>query len=882
MDGFTVTILLASFCVAYIIMCYVKIFKEKSTLPPGPFPLPLIGNLLQIDTNNIVTSMNKLKDKYGPVFTLYLGPNPGLVICGYKAVKEALIDQGDAFADRGDYPVFLNYFDKHDIGFTNGEKWKSLRRFALITLRNFGMGKKSIEERIQEEASFLIAELSKTKRSPTDLTAYFANTVSNVICSIVFGSRFDYKDKRLMAITNSINNNFRIMSSMWGTLYNMYPDLMDYLPGPHQRMGKNYQDITDIVVESIKYHEKTLDPNCPRDYIDCFLIKIMQDYGKDQPNPVFYKKSLLMSIHNLLFGGTETVSTTLRYGTLILMKYPEIAERMREEIDQVVGRNRSPSMEDRSKMPFTDATINEIMRFCDVIPLSLPRSTSRNTFYRGYNLPKGIYVTPFLTSVHRDPTQFAEPSKFNPKHFLDDKGCFKKEEALMPFAAGKRICPGENLARMELFIFFTSLLQNFNFNPTITKEEIKLEPIATGLGTSPYPYKASERASERVSERASERARDTQASGPRPLPIVGNLHQINTKDLVKSIDDLSKKFGSVFTIYLGPRPSVVLYGYKAVKEALVDQADSFSGRGQFPAVQRFTQGNGIAFSNGEKWKVLRRFALTTLRNFGMGKKSVEERIQEEAHFLLKELRKTKQIPFDPTFFLSRAVSNVICSIVFGSRFDYEDEEFLTLLGLINDNFQLLSSGWGTFYNIFPEVMNHLPGPHNRIFRNFEKMKLMIQEILKSHQETLQPDCPRDLIDCFLVKMQKEKENPVSKFNPETLIMTTLNLFFGGTETVSTTMRYGILILMKYPDIRERNAHLLNSDQCLRLRSSLDLHPKRREPDGLFLFGVSFFLTLEFTLLDTSRFAARKKKNIGDQSLYRLCRMLIGYRVFHLS
>ncbi|XP_063287207.1 cytochrome P450 2F2-like [Pelobates fuscus] len=489
MDGFTVTLLSASFCVAYIIMCYVKIFKEKSTLPPGPFPLPLIGNLLQIDTNNIVTSMNKLKDKYGPVFTLYLGPNPGLVICGYNAVKEALIDQGDAFADRGDYPVFLNYLGKHDIGFTNGEKWKSLRRFALITLRNFGMGKKSIEERIQEEASFLRAELSKTKRSPTDLTAYFANTVSNVICSIVFGSRFDYEDKRLMAITNSINNNFRIMSSMWGTLYNMYPDLMDYLPGPHQRMRKNYQDITDIVLESIKYHEKTLDPNCPRDYIDCFLIKIMQDYGKDQPNPVFYKKSLLMSIHNLLFGGTETVSTTLRYGTLILMKYPEIAERMREEIDQVVGRNRSPSMEDRSKMPFTDATINEIMRFCDVIPLSLPRSTSRDTFYRGYNLPKGTYVTPFLTSVHRDPTQFAEPSKFNPKHFLDDKGCFKKEEALMPFAAGKRICPGETLARMELFIFFTSLLQNFNFNPTISKEEIKLEPIATGLGTVPMDYK---------------------------------------------------------------------------------------------------------------------------------------------------------------------------------------------------------------------------------------------------------------------------------------------------------------------------------------------------------------------------------------------------------
>ncbi|XP_069602826.1 cytochrome P450 2F3-like isoform X1 [Ranitomeya imitator] len=487
MDWSSTFVLLIIFCVSYIILSYMRIFKEKSTLPPGPMPIPFLGNLLQINTSDIVSTLMKLKDKYGPVYTLYLGPKPGVVICGYKALKEALIDQNDAFGDRGDYPVFLNFIGDHDIGFTNGESWKNRRRFALLTLRNFGMGKKSIEERILEEVQFLIKEFENTKQSPVDLTIFLARAVSNVICSIIYGNRFDYEDKRLLAITASIYNNFCVMSSTWGTLYNMFPNLMDYLPGPHKKIWRNFQDIYDISADLIENHEKTLDPKNPRDYIDCFLIKIKQE--ADIPDTSFYIKSLPRTIQNLLFGGTETVSTTLRYGILILMKYPEIAERIQKEIDNVVGRDRSPSIADRSKMPYTEATIHEFMRFCDVIPISLPRSTSTNTVFRGFSIPKGTLITPLLTSVHYDPEYYTEPNMFNPNNFLDEKGLFKKNDAHMPFAAGKRICLGESLARMELFLFFTSLLQNFTFKPMVSKEELDIRPTASGLGSVPPEYK---------------------------------------------------------------------------------------------------------------------------------------------------------------------------------------------------------------------------------------------------------------------------------------------------------------------------------------------------------------------------------------------------------
>ncbi|NXI10816.1 CP2H1 protein, partial [Irena cyanogastra] len=165
--------------------------------------------------------------------------------------------------------------------------------------------------------------------------------------------------------------------------------------------------------------------------------------------------------------------------------------------------------------------------------------------------------------------------------------------------------------------------------------------------------------------------------GPIAFPIVGNLLQINPWNLPESLKELSEKYGPVFRVHLGPQKVVVLYGYDVVKEALVDQGDDFSGRGTLPLIKKLFQGTGIVTSNGETWKQLRRFALTTLRDFGMGKKSIEERIQEEAHFLVERLKNTRERPLNPGNFLIHAVSNIICSIVFGDRFDYEDKKFLT-------------------------------------------------------------------------------------------------------------------------------------------------------------------------------------------------------------
>uniref|UniRef100_A0A8B9HCF9 Uncharacterized protein n=1 Tax=Astyanax mexicanus TaxID=7994 RepID=A0A8B9HCF9_ASTMX len=182
--------------------------------------------------------------------------------------------------------------------------------------------------------------------------------------------------------------------------------------------------------------------------------------------------------------------------------------------------------------------------------------------------------------------------------------------------------------------------------------------------------------------------------GPLALPVLGNLFMLNKSAPFKSFLEWSKIYGPVMTVYLGPQRAVVLVGYDTVKEALVDQPDDFAGRAQIAFLHRVVRGYGLVIGNGERWRQLRRFTLTTLRDFGMGRKRIENWIQEEIKHLHNSLRETKSAPFDPTFIVSRAVSNVICALVFGQRFRYEDNNLLRLLQIINKLVRFGSSPWG--------------------------------------------------------------------------------------------------------------------------------------------------------------------------------------------
>ncbi|XP_040179121.1 cytochrome P450 2G1-like isoform X1 [Rana temporaria] len=489
MEIFSTTTLLLIVCLILLILSITRARKHqnKGRLPPGPTPLPIIGNILQLNGKEVFKSLKKLSEKYGPVYTIHMGMETVVVLCSYDVVKEALIDNADDFGARGHMPLLDRISSGgHGVVASNGERWKQLRRFSLMTLRNFGMGKKSIEERIKEEAYFLTEEFSKTKSQSVDPTFYFAKAVSNVICSVVFGSRFEYEDKMFLQLLALLHEIFKGFSSVWGQMYNVFPKVVGKIPGPHHKMFKAIDGIQSFIAERVKMHKETLDPASPRDFIDCFLLKMEQE--KDVPQTEFHMEGIVNSTFDLFGAGTETVSTTLRYGLLILLKHADVEERIHKEIDHVIGRNRAPCIEDRSRMPYMDAVIHEIQRFIDLIPMGVPHKVIRDVHFRDFIIPKDTTVYTMLSSVLQDPKQFKYPKEFNPGHFLDENGKFRRNDGYMPFSSGKRICLGEGLAKMELFLFFATILQNFTLRSPVDPQDLDLTPQMSGFGNIPHPY----------------------------------------------------------------------------------------------------------------------------------------------------------------------------------------------------------------------------------------------------------------------------------------------------------------------------------------------------------------------------------------------------------
>uniref|UniRef100_A0AAY4DTF6 Cytochrome P450 n=1 Tax=Denticeps clupeoides TaxID=299321 RepID=A0AAY4DTF6_9TELE len=269
---------------------------------------------------------------------------------------------------------------------SNGERWRQLRRFTLTTLRDFGMGRKKMESWIQEESKHLVDLLRENQPAPFDPTFFLSRAVSNVICALVFGQRFSYKDAQLLKL---------FFFSTLSQLYNIFPRLMDYLPGQHHAIFREVNELRKFSTEKIREHQETLNPDDPRDYIDCFLMRLNENLVSTE----FHHENLTATVLNLFLAGTETTSSTMRYTMMLLIKYPDIQEKMQKEIDNVIGQTRSPTMEDRKSLPFTNAVIHEAQRFLDLVPLNVPHYATKDISFKGYIIPK-VTVTTGMLSIN--------------------------------------------------------------------------------------------------------------------------------------------------------------------------------------------------------------------------------------------------------------------------------------------------------------------------------------------------------------------------------------------------------------------------------------------------------------------------------------------------
>ncbi|XP_056419935.1 cytochrome P450 2K4-like [Hyla sarda] len=471
-----------------VILFLANVFRNQKqgkykNFPPGPKPLPILGNILMLDMSKPHNTFYQLSKEYGSIFSIHIGMTKMVILCGYDTIKDALINNAEVFSERPHSPLFAKTSKGHGIVFANGENWKVMRRFTLSTLRDYGMGKKSIENKITEEAECLVQKLRSYEGKPFGDFTSIIGAVTNIIVAILLSKRYDYEDPTILRLMHLVNENVKLLGSPWVRLYNSFPGLMDRLPGPHKTIFKNTEEYQGFIRRTFTKYKTELDVNDQRNLIDTFLFK--QQEGKQESTLYYHNDNLTVLVGDLFGAGMETTSTTLRWSILLMMKYPKIQTKVQNEIDKVIG-SAQVQMEHRKQLPYTDAVVHEIQRFGDIAPNTVPHVASQDVTFKGYFIPKGTTILPVLHSIHMDEEYFEKPKEFYPEHFLDSEGKFKKNEAFIPFSIGKRSCAGETLAKMEMFLFFTTLVQHFTFKAP-PGAILDLTP-AFGSTNSPKPY----------------------------------------------------------------------------------------------------------------------------------------------------------------------------------------------------------------------------------------------------------------------------------------------------------------------------------------------------------------------------------------------------------
>ncbi|XP_013391122.1 cytochrome P450 2J6 [Lingula anatina] len=452
--------------------------------PPGPVCFPVVGCLPQMmisSRRRQPTDLLPWYDTYGDIMHVKFGEQHMIMLGTYELIQEAFVKNADTVSSRPTWIYFIREIvgkDGAGVIFKTGHAWKELRRFTLSSLRDLGLGRKSLQERIQDEARYLMQNIENENGKAFSPRDRIGKAVSNIMSIVVFGTRYDYHDTPEMLPVLE-----EVLRLGEGPLF--LTNLARFIM-PMKKMIALVDKLYSLIRQEVEKHRQSFDPTDIRDFIDLF-IKVTQE---EEDPEVYTEWNVFRIIVDLYLAGTDTTANTLRWSLVHMVNHPDAQKRVQQEIDQVIGQGRVAKMEDKARMPFTEATVLEVFRLSTVAPLGAPHATSETTNLAGYTIPKGTVIVGDLYRVLHDKNNFEDPYKFKPERWLDGDGKVVKSDKLIPFSMGPRVCLGKGLAEMEAFIFFTTLLQNFTFKvPEGEKPPDGVEGLNTFTFT-PYPYNA--------------------------------------------------------------------------------------------------------------------------------------------------------------------------------------------------------------------------------------------------------------------------------------------------------------------------------------------------------------------------------------------------------
>lgn len=463
-------------------------WKAKRSLPPGPWPYPVVGNFPHLLTGKgFHRTLQDLHKQYGPILTLWYASKLTIVLGTPRLVQQTHREQGEKFLHRTltDFAKLSLKADEEggkNVALAGGKYWVKARNVFVYEL----MRKRFLENvcigKIMEEIWSTMDAIKTLDGAPFDPHEHLMRLSANIVYRLTYGIRFKSCDigkentdwGQLSEIIVSI---MRLGGQNVKANYSPFLKMIENLTPSGRALNKKRVETVNrrdaILKRLLEEHKSTLVEDQPRDFLDVLLTRQEKDGFSDT--------EVMYIAWEFITAGTDTTSATMHWLTLLLANHPEVQRKAQQEIDSVCH-GRPVTIDDQDRMPYVNACVKECMRWMPAVPLMVPYRANKDALVevdgREYAIKEGTQVIVNGFNMHRDPDLWVEPDKFDPERFMvgpdsniELRGADAPNEVhhlkFMPLGTGRRACAGYLLAKLELFLQGATLMQCFDWRPAV-------------------------------------------------------------------------------------------------------------------------------------------------------------------------------------------------------------------------------------------------------------------------------------------------------------------------------------------------------------------------------------------------------------------------------
>ena len=470
-----------------------QLYKSANSKPP----MVSLADMRPFLNEHFHIALNQLAKKYGNIFQIRMGSRNFVVLSGFETLIEALVKHQDNFNAKADFNVLKLKPQSQFLEAKSGERWKKHHKIFTQVMYAFLAGKSDLYESwVTEEAEKLIDVYLSYDGQNFEPSLDISIATSSFIQRLIFSKKGSVEDQDLVKVASSLRTipNGLLNGIILDVIPNIWKPIFGFF---HRNSIKTFvgalTTLDNYVLKNIEQHRNSLDPENLRNITDG-LLKASDELTESEKNNFQLSESDVVKASLIQFvgAGTQLASYVLSWAVLYMIAYPHIQTEVQKELDGVMNNGQKLFFSKRSKLPFTEACINEILRHSSTTTMpAITYSTGKiDTTLGDYFISQN---TPLLINYYgltRDEQYWSEPELFNPYRFLDGNGKLRKDllDKFYPFGVGSRRCIGEHLGRMQIFTLFINLMHRCNFEK-VAGEKLNLKPELSGPTIFPHKYR---------------------------------------------------------------------------------------------------------------------------------------------------------------------------------------------------------------------------------------------------------------------------------------------------------------------------------------------------------------------------------------------------------